>query len=360
MIRNRWLQKRKPFWDRLEDIIKRAGRRGLMALSAHELQDMGLLYRQVASDLSTVREDPLSQRLAGYLNQLLGRAHNLIYMGRAPRPRGITRFYRSIFPQVFRETFNYTLAAFGLFLLGTLVGFLATLGDPAFQRFFLGEDMARSIDRRVMWTQSIVTIKPLASSGIMTNNLSVSFSVFATGILGGVGTVCLLLTNGLLFGVISAACWQAGMAKDLLLFVAPHGVIEIPSILIAGAAGLLLARGLLFPGSMTRRDATVFWRESHPAGCGHHSAPRGGRHHRGLCFAISAEGDDQVCSRRALSPAALPLPLRCRTPPEQLTYPPSGSTLSEQSSFFNHQVLVDDAGGDLLRFQVENQRAPFA
>jgi uncharacterized membrane protein SpoIIM required for sporulation len=259
MIRNRWLQKRKPFWDRLEDIIKRAGRRGLMALSAHELQDMGLLYRQVASDLSTVREDPLSQRLAGYLNQLLGRAHNLIYMGRAPRPRGITRFYRSIFPQVFRETFNYTLAAFGLFLLGTLVGFLATLGDPAFQRFFLGEDMARSIDRRVMWTQSIVTIKPLASSGIMTNNLSVSFSVFATGILGGVGTVCLLLTNGLLFGVISAACWQAGMAKDLLSFVAPHGVIEIPSILIAGAAGLLLARGLLFPGSMTRRDATVFY-----------------------------------------------------------------------------------------------------
>jgi uncharacterized membrane protein SpoIIM required for sporulation len=110
-----------------------------------------------------------------------------------------------------------------------------------------------------MWTQSIVTIKPLASSGIMTNNLSVSFSVFATGILGGVGTVYMLLTNGLLFGVISAACWQAGMAKDLFSFVAPHGVIEIPSILIAGAAGLLLARGLLFPGPMTRRDAMVFY-----------------------------------------------------------------------------------------------------
>jgi hypothetical protein len=47
------------------------------------------------------------------------------------------------------------------------------------------------------------------------------------------------------------------MAKDLFSFVAPHGVIEIPSILIAGAAGLLLARGLLFPGSMTRRDALV-------------------------------------------------------------------------------------------------------
>ncbi len=257
MISARWLGKRKPYWDRLEQMVARSGRGGLGALSARELRDLGLLYRQVASDLSSVREDPMSQRLAHYLNQLLARAHNLIYMGRRPRPRGIWCFYKEGFPGTFRETFNYTLAAFCIFLAGALVGCLSCLADPAFQRYFLGSAMADMIERRQMWTHSIVAMKPLASSGIMTNNLTVSFAAFAFGITGGLGTIYLMLTNGLLLGVIGAACWQAGMNLALWSFVAPHGVLELPSIFIAGGGGLLIARGLLFPGLLTRHDALV-------------------------------------------------------------------------------------------------------
>ncbi len=240
-------------------MVGRSGKRGLAALSAHDLRQLGLLYRQVASDLSSVREDPMSRRLADYLNQLLGRAHNLIYMGRRPRPGGILRFYRFGFPQVFRATFDYTLAAFCLFLAGAIGGFLACLGDPSFQRFFLGGPMADTIERRVMWTHSIVTIKPLVSSGIMTNNLAVCFATFAMGITGGLGTIYMVAMNGVLLGVISAACWQAGMSVELWSFVAPHGVLELPAIFIAGGAGLLIARGLLFPGLLTRRDALVIY-----------------------------------------------------------------------------------------------------
>jgi uncharacterized membrane protein SpoIIM required for sporulation len=259
MISARWLEKRKPYWDRLEDMVKRSGRGGIAALSVRELRQLGLLYRQAAADLSSVREDPMSRRLADYLNQLLGRAHNLIYMGRRPGPRGIWRFYERGFPKVFRATFGYTLAAFCVFLAGALAGFLASLSDPAFQRFFLGGPMADTIERREMWTHSVLTIKPLASSGIMTNNLSVSFTTFALGITGGLGTVYMMVTNGLLLGVIGAACWQAGMSLPLWSFVAPHGVLELPAIFIAGGGGLLIARGLLFPGLLERRDALVVY-----------------------------------------------------------------------------------------------------
>src|SRR5690348_2020184 len=116
MLNASWLEKRKPYWDRLENMVARSGRRGLDALSYGEVRELGLLYRQVAADLSSVREDPMSQRLAAYLNQLLGRAHNLIYMGRRARPGGVVEFYRSVFPRIFRETFQYTLAAFTVFL----------------------------------------------------------------------------------------------------------------------------------------------------------------------------------------------------------------------------------------------------
>lgn len=259
MITARWLEKRKPYWGRLESIVERTGRRGLKALSHAELQELGLLYRQAAADLSSVREDPASQRIADYLNQLLGRAHNLIYMGERVRRGGILRFYRFTFPQVFRATFQYTLASFAIFLAAAVAGFLACLADPAFQRYFLGPKMSDTIERRQMWTHSILTVKPLASSFIMTNNLTVSFTAFAMGITAGLGTIYMMATNGLMIGVISAACWQAGMGLDLAAFVIPHGVLELPAIFIAGGGGLLIARGLLFPGSLPRRDALVVY-----------------------------------------------------------------------------------------------------
>ncbi len=259
MISARWMAKRKPYWDRLEEIIKKAGHRGLGALGHAELRELGLLYRQIAADLASVREDPLSQPWAGFLNQLLARAHNLIYMGRPARPRGILGFYRTDFPRIFRETWTYTALAFLLFLAGALAGFFAGLADPSFQRFFLGPEMSDTIDRREMWTHSMLTIQPLASSAIMTNNLTVSFTVFAVGIIGGIGTVYLLAMNGVLIGVISAACWQAGMSLQLWSFVAPHGVLELPAVFIAGGGGLLLARGLLFPGELPRRESLTLY-----------------------------------------------------------------------------------------------------
>jgi uncharacterized membrane protein SpoIIM required for sporulation len=259
MITSHWLEKREPYWKRLEQIVERSGQRDVSALPYQELQELALLYRQVAADLARVREDPSTRRISEYLNQLLAKAHNLIYMGRRSSSRGVVAFYRSVFPAVFRKNLNYAAFAAALFAAGAAAGFLVSLADPSFQRFFLGPAMSNTIDHREMWTHSIVAVKPLAASGILTNNLTVAFATFAFGITAGVGTIYLLLTNGLLMGVISAACWHAGMSLQLWEFVAPHGVLELPAIFIAGGAGFLIARGLLFPGSLPRRDALVFY-----------------------------------------------------------------------------------------------------
>jgi uncharacterized membrane protein SpoIIM required for sporulation len=102
---------------------------------------------------------------------------------------------------------------------------------------------------------AIVTVKPLAASGIMTNNLAVCFAAFALGITAGIGTINMMVTNGMLIGVIGAATWQAGMALQLWSFVAAHGVLELPAIFISGGAGLEIARGMLFPGLLPRRES---------------------------------------------------------------------------------------------------------
>lgn len=231
------------------------GRRGIAALTHQDLRELALLYRQTAADLSVARDDPASAALARSLNALLGRAHNLIYAGRAPRAHGIFQFYSRVFPAVFRRTLPYTLAAVALFAAGAAAGAAMAAADPAFERVVLGGRMMDTIEAGRMWTHSIVAIKPFASSAIMTNNISVSLAAFAGGIVAGLGTVYMMLFNGLLMGVIAVACQRAGLAVSLWSFVAPHGVLELPAIVIAGGAGLMLGKALLAPGALPRREA---------------------------------------------------------------------------------------------------------
>jgi uncharacterized membrane protein SpoIIM required for sporulation len=254
MITIRWLEKRKPYWARLEQLVQRSGS-GVATLSHDELRELGLLYRQTASDLAAVREDVSSRQLTVYLNQLLGRSHNLIYMGHKQKVNELVHFYGDTYPRIFRETLPQTVVATLLVFATAIAAWVITLRDPAFAYRLLGPHMIETIEQRQMWTDSIVTIKPLATSGIMTNNLSVAFSMFALGITGGLGTIWMLALNGILLGAIGAATAHAGMALRLWSFVAPHGVLELPAIFIAGGAGLEIARGLLFPGLLSRRDS---------------------------------------------------------------------------------------------------------
>jgi uncharacterized membrane protein SpoIIM required for sporulation len=255
MISTRWLEKRKPYWSKLETLLEQSTKGGLKSLSRSELQELSLLYRQTASDLAAIREDRGSVHFARYVNQLLIRAHNTIYSGGRANPTAIFSFFWNTYPAAFRRNLNHCLIAVIVFLVAGVVGAALTYQNPDFKVKLLGPQMVETIDRHEMWTESIVGIKPLASSAIMTNNLSVCFTTFALGITAGLGTIYMMAFNGLLIGVIGMACWLSGMSLQLWSFVAPHGVLELPAIFISGGAGLRIAHGLLFPGLLSRRDS---------------------------------------------------------------------------------------------------------
>lgn len=257
MISTSWIEKRRPHWTRLEQLMERVSRASLKSLNRGELRELGLLYRQAASDLAVLRADPSSVHFAGYLNQLLARAHNTIYAGHKTSHLAALLYFRDTYPIVFRKNFNYCVFAFVLFLGGAVIGSILTLQDPDFRLKIIGPEMVQTIDRHEMWTHSVVAVKPLASSAIMTNNLSVAFTAFAAGITAGLGTMYMIVFNGLLIGVIGTACAQAGMSLQLWSFVAPHSVLELPAIFISAGAGLRIATGLLFPGTLPRRESLV-------------------------------------------------------------------------------------------------------
>ena len=253
----RWVQKREAHWARLESLVAACQGRNISVLSTTDLRELAQLYRQTAADLATAREDPSSRRLAAYLNQLLGRAHNLVYAGHRRERGGLLAFYTRTFPRTFRATWRYTATAVAILALGALAGAVLAATSPGFERFVLGGEMLDTIERREMWTHSILPIKPLASAGITANNLSVAILAYASGIVAGVGTFYIMATNGLMVGVLATVCHRAGMSLDLWSFVAPHGTLELPAIFIAGGAGLIIARSLVVASDRPRRECLV-------------------------------------------------------------------------------------------------------
>jgi uncharacterized membrane protein SpoIIM required for sporulation len=255
VLSNLWIQKRTPYWERLTTLVAAAGQsRGL---SRGELQELALLYRQVASDLSTLRQDRTSSALASQVNHLLARAHHIIYSSRRSTWRNFLLYLRDGYPLVFRRQINYVFASLVIMLAGTLVAVAFTLADARFAAPIVGPNVMEAVEHHEMWTTSIVSVAPQASSFIMTNNLSVSFMAFAGGLLFGAGSVFEMFYNGLMLGAVAVLCQKAGMAIPLWSFVAPHGSLELPAITIAGAAGLRLGHGMLFPGIYTWKDSVA-------------------------------------------------------------------------------------------------------
>lgn len=257
ILSNLWIRKRRPHWDRLASLLAQADRGGLGRLSRAELQELALLYRQVAADLSVLRRDPTARTYAAHVNQLLARAHHIIYSGRKTNLATLLSFLKDEYPAVFQRNIGYVTASLLISLACGLLGVVLTSARPEFMRHFIGPDMIATMERHEMWTHSIVGVAPMATSAIMTNNLSVSFVTFAGGIAFGIGTLFYLYVNGMMLGVIGAACHQHGMSVALWSFVAAHGALELPSILIAGAAGLRLGHAMLFPGGLRWKDSVA-------------------------------------------------------------------------------------------------------
>jgi uncharacterized membrane protein SpoIIM required for sporulation len=95
------------------------------------------------------------------------------------------------------------------------------------------------------------------ASQIIANNVQVTFAAFAFGITLGIGTLILLLLNGISLGGVFGLYASKGILPLLVAFVAPHGVLELSAICISAGGGLLIAAALLVPGDRTRRRALV-------------------------------------------------------------------------------------------------------
>jgi uncharacterized membrane protein SpoIIM required for sporulation len=256
-----FITSRKARWERLETLVKALERGETRKLGASDLRDINRLYREATADLARLQafsmEHPLPEELETYLNDLVGRAYGQIYRNPPPAWSSLWTFLRTTFPRTFRETWPWTLIALSVFGFGFAYGLGASLTDEAFIPLVVPPHLIQKVEGGEVWFDSILAIKPLASSMIMTNNITVSFLAFALGITFGLGTLYLMAFNGLMVGTLAGLCHAHGLSIPFWSFVLPHGVIELTAIFVAGAAGFLLATALLAPGDLPRKEALI-------------------------------------------------------------------------------------------------------
>src|SRR5207253_2533106 len=132
---DRFINERKTAWQRLEELLQLVDRMSLRRLHREEVKELGRIYRRTASDLAIARPESRDPRLINYLNSLVIRAHGRIYRADAQGGRRIRNFFARDFPQTFRRTWRYTMLAFVVFMLFSLIAFFGTRHVPDFSEF---------------------------------------------------------------------------------------------------------------------------------------------------------------------------------------------------------------------------------
>ncbi|MCP3104994.1 stage II sporulation protein M [Myxococcus sp. K15C18031901] len=249
-----FVTRRRPDWDALDALLtrQRAG-----ALKLDELRQLDALYRRAAADLARAQTFYPDTDAHRFLNQLCGRAYAAIYQPPRERWPLVRAFFRRDFPRVLRRELRFVGASAALLCLGALLGALVVLWEPRGAELLVPAPVRQYIAQGRMWTDDILSVAPpnSVSSDIATNNLTVTILTFATGMLFGLGTLFILVNNGVHIGAIGALCIREGMGRGFLDFIAAHGPVELSIIVIAGGAGLMVGQALIDPGELPRGQA---------------------------------------------------------------------------------------------------------
>ncbi|GAB4203400.1 MAG: stage II sporulation protein M [Sandaracinaceae bacterium] len=258
----RFLREREPVWHELEGMLATVERAGTRSLGIEGARRFSKLYRQVSADLVRARTEQVDASIQDYLNDLVARAYRHVYAGTAGSGSRLWAFFALEFPRLVRAEWRVVALSAALFFAGGAVGAGGMALDPNAAAVLVPEQhQATTPTERVAEEEGGTghgsSEAAAFSSFLFTHNIQVSFLVFALGLTFGVGTVALMFYNGVPLGALAWQYHAAGHGLFFWAWILPHGIPEITEIVIAGAAGLVLARGLLRPGRRSRRDALV-------------------------------------------------------------------------------------------------------
>jgi uncharacterized membrane protein SpoIIM required for sporulation len=252
----RFIANERPFWGELEKLLDHLEADPDAKMSLQQLQLFYQLYERTAAGLAKITTFSSEPETRRYLENLVGRAYGEIHETR-DRQR---KFYPvewalQTLPRTFRRHVGAFYLTVAITIAGCLFGGGAIALDPESKAVLmpfpgLMQDPAQRVHEEEKANgDRLRGVKTTFSAELMTHNIKVAIFTLALGMSWGLGTILMLFYNGVILGAVAVDYIRAGETKFLLGWLMPHGVIEIPAILIAGQAGLMLAMALIGRGS---------------------------------------------------------------------------------------------------------------
>ena len=243
-----FIKKNQPKWSDFEKhIFKKT------SLQPSELSD---LYLEISDDLNFARTFFPEGKSTLYLNQLASQYHREIYRDKKVGLKGITDFYTKDFPLMFYKYLPQLAISFLVFFLFVLMGAYSAQTDISFVRSILGDSYVNQTLANIDSGDPMAVYKEMNQIdmflGITVNNIRVAITAFVAGIFAGVGTLLVLMYNGVMLGSFQFFFHSQNLFWESARTIWIHGTIEISVIVIAGCGGLVLGNGILFPGTFTR------------------------------------------------------------------------------------------------------------
>ncbi len=228
----------------------------LLNLGNAQPAELGHIFVELTDDLAFARTHFPASRTTFYLNHLAAKAHQIIYKNKKEKGNRFRQFWLYELPLLYFEQRRALWYAFLIFGLAIFVGVISTAHDESFVRLILGDAYINMTLDNIERGDPMAVYKSAHQMdmlfGITLNNILVSFRVFAYGLFCSVGTAYILIMNGIMLGAFQFFFYQQGLLMESMLVIWIHGTIEISSIIIAGAAGLVMGNSILFPKTFTR------------------------------------------------------------------------------------------------------------
>ncbi|HET6226521.1 MAG TPA: stage II sporulation protein M [Bacteroidia bacterium] len=214
------------------------------------------LFIQLTDDLSYARTNYPKSKTTQYLNELAGKAHQLIYKNKKEKTNRILTFWKYELPKTFKKSNRQLLISFTIFMIAVLIGVFSTAYNENFVRIILGDSYVNQTLDNIDKGDPMAIYKSAGSTemffAITINNIRVSFICFVAGLLFSVGTGYFLFKNGIMLGAFQYFFYTKGLLIQSMLVIWIHGTLEISAIIIAGAGGLTMGNSFLFPGTYSR------------------------------------------------------------------------------------------------------------
>ena len=221
--------------------------------------ELSALYLEVTDHLSYARTFYPESKTTQYLNYLASRSHQKIYKTKRESSRRFITFFTKEFPLLM---FNYQrelLLSFLVFALFCVVGAYSAATDGAYVRSILGDGYVNMTLENMEGGDPMRVYKEMNEvemfMGITINNIKVALMAFIYGVLFSIGSLFIMMRNGVMLGSFQYFFYEKGFLWESARTIWIHGTIEISVIVIAGAAGLVLGNGILFPGTYTRLES---------------------------------------------------------------------------------------------------------